>query len=310
MTAQATPTTEPKTTTMPPTRHSTQPPSPAAPPSDPPPAQRQTTIRPGDRILALEPDTGARYLLLANGKGARKEKGLGVVDPDRLVGQAYGTLLALGAKQVVLLRPSMADLASTIARKAQIILPKDAARILFELGIGPGHRVLESGIGSAGLTIPLLAAVGTAGEVVAQELREDFADWARANVEKAGLAARLSVHIGDMTQGVAPGIAGPFDACVLDQPEPWLALPHVAPLLAPGASVACYTPQVSQMEEASRTMTRLGFVDVRQMETIERLWEVKERGSRPSFDGLGHTGFLVFGRYVGPAAQNRPHSAS
>ena len=42
------------------------------------------------------------------------------------------------------------------------------------------------------------------------------------------------------------------------------------------------------------------FAGVRQLELIERAWEVKERGSRPSFEGLGHTGFLVFGRWLGP----------
>lgn len=257
------------------------------------------TVRPGDRFIAIEPGTGERYLLAADGKGARKEKGLGVVDPDRLVGKPYGALLHAGAKQVVLLPPTVADLAATVQRKAQVILPKDASRILFELGIGAGHRVLESGIGSAGLTIPLLWAVGPTGKVVVQELRSEFAAWGADNVKRAGLAAALEVHLGDLVLGANPAIHGPFDAVVLDQPEPWKALPNVVPLLAAGATVACYTPQVSQMEETSRTLARLGFAAVRQLELIERGWEVKERGSRPSFDGLGHTGFLVFARWLG-----------
>lgn len=264
----------------------------AAPPAAP-------TVRAGDRFIALEPDTGQRYLLVADGKGTRKEKGLGVFDPDRLVGKPYGVPLAVGAKQVVLLGPTVADLAATVARKAQVILPKDASRILFELGIGAGHRVLESGIGSAGLTIPLLWAVGPTGKVVVQELRGEFAEWGLDNVKRAGLAAALEIHLGDLVLGVNPAIRGPFDAVVLDQPEPWKALPNLVPLLAPGATVAAYTPQVSQMEETSRTLARLGFAAIRQMELIERSWEVKERGSRPSFEGLGHTGFLVFGRWLG-----------
>lgn len=264
-------------------------------------------IRAGDRFIALEPDTGERVLLVADGKGTRKEKGLGIVDPDRLVGQPYGAILQVGGKKVALLPPTVADLAATLQRKAQVILPKDASRILFELGLGAGHRVLESGIGSAGLTIPLLWAVGPTGQVVVQELRGEFAEWALDNVKRAGLAARLEIHLGDLGLGANPAIQGPFDAVVLDQPEPWKALPHVVSLLAPGASIACYTPQVSQMEETSRTLTRLGFAAVRQLELIERGWEVKERGSRPSFDGLGHTGFLVFARWLGaPLAAPAP----
>lgn len=256
----------------------------------------------GDRVVAFEAGTGERHLLVLDGSGTRKHKGLGILDPDRWAGQPWGTRLRIGDKDLVLLRPTLADLAATLARKAQVILPKDASRILFELGVGEGSRVLESGIGSAGLTIPLCWAVGPTGRVVVQELRDEFAEWGRANVAKAGLDARLEVHLGDLTQGLAAGVHGPFDAVVLDQPEPWKAVPHLLPVLAAGATVACYTPQVSQMEEASRTLSAAGFVAVRQMELIERQWEVKERGSRPSFEGLGHTGFLVFGRWLGPPA--------
>jgi len=272
-------------------------PSPPETPAGAPP----TAIAAGDRILVLHPETGHRYLLVADGKGARKERGLGVVDPDRFVGLPYGTRLPIGAKQVVLLRPSLADFSATIARKAQIILPKDASRIVFELGVGPGDRVLESGIGSGAATIALAWAVGEAGKVVVQELREDFRDWALENLQRAGVAGRVEAHIGDLTLGLAAGVRGPFRAVLLDQPEPWKAIPHLLPELDAGARVACYTPQVSQMEESVRTMARLGFVDVHALELIERSWEVKERGSRPSFEGLGHTAFLAFGRWVGPA---------
>jgi tRNA (adenine57-N1/adenine58-N1)-methyltransferase len=147
--------------------------------------------------------------------------------------------------------------------------------------------------------------VGAAGRVVVQELREEFATFAHDNLRRAGLGDRVSVHLGDLTQAVAPGVsdAAPFDAVLLDQPEPWLAIPNVVPLLGPGARIACYTPQVSQMEATSRALTAAGFAQVRCLELIERGWEVKERGSRPSFEGLGHTGFLVFARWLGaPAA--------
>ncbi len=264
---------------------------------------RIPAVQPGDRVLLLEPDTGHLHLVVPDGKGARKQRGLGVFDPDRLVGMPYGARATVGAKAVVVLRPGLADLSATLERKAQVILPKDASRILFELGVGPGDRVLESGIGSGATTMALAWAVGATGKVVVQELRDEFATFAVANLERAGLGARVEAHLGDLTQALAPGIAaaGPFDAVLLDQPEPWNALPNILPVLAPGARVACYTPQVSQMETTSKTLTEKGFVQVRCLELIERQWEVKERGSRPSFEGLGHTGFLVFARWLGKA---------
>src|SRR5688572_28884419 len=97
------------------------------------------------------------------------------------------------------------------------------------------------------------------------------------NLRRAGIADRVEVHIGDMTEGLAEGAKGPFSAVLLDQPEPWKAIPRLTPELAAGATVACYTPQVSQMEESVRTMMSLGFVDIHALELIERAWEVKER---------------------------------
>lgn len=251
----------------------------------------------GDRILAFEPATGHRWLLLA-GQGVLKEKGLGIIDTDGLVDAKPGDARTYGAKQVILVRPSLADLTGTLRRKAQIITPKDASRIAYELGIGPGDRVLESGIGSGAATMALAWNVGDTGRVVVQELREDFATWAKDNLDRAGLGDRVDVFLGDLTESVADGVNGPFDAVLLDQPEPWNALPNVAPLLAPGARIACYSPQVGQMEKAARAMMDLGFADVRCMELIQRDWVIKEHGSRPAFDGLGHTAFLVFGRAV------------
>lgn len=256
-------------------------------------------IEAGDRVLAFEVQTARRWLLQLDGGHARKIPGLGVLDPNRFAGEAWGARMEAAGKSLILLRPTVADLHRTVRRKAQIIGAKDASRIVFELGVGPGDRVLESGIGSGATTMVLAHAVGPDGRVVVQELRDDFAQWASENLEAAGLMDRVEVFVGDLTQGLADGVDGPFDAVLLDQPEPWDALAHITDSLATGARVACYCPQVSQMEQAFRAVERLGFCDLRAMELIERGWEVKERGSRPSFDGLGHTAFLVFARWPG-----------
>jgi tRNA (adenine57-N1/adenine58-N1)-methyltransferase len=260
------------------------------------------TVQAGDRIILFELDTGRRHLVVLDGKGARQQRGVGVFDPGKFVGKPYGTIETLGSKRVALLRPGLDDLVSTLQRKAQIITPKDASRIAFELGVGPGDRVFECGIGSGAATMVLLWAVGENGKVVAQDLRAEFADFARDNIAQAGLADRLETYVGDVESGLAAGVEGRFQAALLDLPQPWVALPHLLPKLAAGANVACYCPQVVQIEETVRALRSLGFASVRALELIERAWEVKERGSRPSFDGLGHTGFLVFARWLGSPA--------
>lgn len=266
------------------------------------------TIAAADRVLVLEKETGRRYVVRVDGQGARQVRGLGVINPDSWKGKSWGAEVKMGDKVCLLLRPSLADHLASLARKAQIITPKDLGRVLVELGIGPGDRVFESGIGSGAATTGLAWMVGDGGKVVVQELREDFRDWARDNLIQAGLADRVEIFLGDSSEGLARGVRGPFDAALLDLPEPWLTLPHLVPELGPGARVACYCPQANQMEEAARTMSKLGFLTVHALELIERDWEVKERGARPSFEGLGHTGFLVFGRWPGSAGAGTARS--
>ena len=53
------------------------------------------------------------------------------------------------------------------------------------------------------------------------------------------------------------------------------------------------------MERSHKAMVEAGFADVRSLELIQGDWTVKELGSRPAFEGLGHTAFLVFGRWLG-----------
>lgn len=256
------------------------------------------SIRAGDRVLLLETDGDRRWLVVAHTGGAKGQRGLGGFNAEALVGLDWGTEVDAAGKAVRVLCPSLADLHATVRRKAQIIGPKDTALIAFYLGLRPGDRVLESGIGSGAATTALAAAVGTEGHVVVQELRQDFADWAMDNLAQAGLADRIQVHIGDLTQGLADGAAGPFDGVLLDQPEPWRAIGHLEPHMAPGGRLVAYCPQVGQMESVHRALGD-GWIDVRATETIERVWEVKERGARPGFEGLGHTGFLVTARWIG-----------
>ena len=63
-------------------------------------------------------------------------------------------------------------------RGAQVIYPKDLAPICVLADIFPGVKVLESGVGSG--VIDDDAEMGA--EITGYELREDFANRARANV--------------------------------------------------------------------------------------------------------------------------------
>jgi protein-L-isoaspartate(D-aspartate) O-methyltransferase len=93
--------------------------------------------------------------------------------------------------------------------------PLMVALICQEAGVHPGHRVLDVGAGS-GYQAAVLAALGA--EVHAVERIEELAEFARRNLERAGYADRVTVHIGDGTLGL-PDLA-PFDRIVVAAAAP------------------------------------------------------------------------------------------
>ena len=85
--------------------------------------------------------------------------------------------------------------------------------------------MLESGVGSGALSIALLRA---GANVTGIELREDFAQRARKNVEaffpNQAINGRYEVLIGDAYEQL---IGSDYDRIVLDLPEPWRVIDHV-----------------------------------------------------------------------------------
>jgi protein-L-isoaspartate(D-aspartate) O-methyltransferase len=87
--------------------------------------------------------------------------------------------------------------------------PKLEARILQELAIKPGERALEIGTGS-GYMAALLA--GKAEHVLSVEIRPELAEFARANLARAGIH-HVDVETADGAAKVFT--RGPFDVIVI-----------------------------------------------------------------------------------------------
>lgn len=271
-------------------------------------AATEGTFAAGDRVLLVREtpaggrptrgkDAGPAKVLVVLEGGAQKVQGLGVVDLEKLVGLPEGAVYTIGRDTFRLFRPDPLDLMETVRRKAQIVTPKDVAPILLHAGIRPGARVVEAGAGSGALTVALAEAVGPDGHVHNHEIRDDFLQIAKGNLERAGLGDRVTLNLGDVTAGIPErGI----DAVVLDMPTPWDVVGHAREALRPGGKIVCYTPLVSQMERTVAALRDAGFLDVRAMEHLLRDWVVKDEGARPDFTMLGHTAFLSVGRSPGP----------
>ncbi len=89
------------------------------------------TVAAGDRVVLV--DGGFRKILVdTNGKTDRI-RGVGVLNPASLVGAVYGSQIRIGSKLFWVLVPSVLDKMHGLRRRAQVILPRDAAQIIMYL---------------------------------------------------------------------------------------------------------------------------------------------------------------------------------
>ena len=174
--------------------------------------------------------------------------------------------------------------------------------------IFPGAKVLEAGAGSGALTCALLRAVGEHGEVHSFELRADFAQIARRNVEAYFGGPHPAWRLrpwrcghgrGDRLRPGGPGLL-----------TPWEVVPRISEVLVPGGVFIGYvatTPQLSELVEALRAHG--GFTEPRAWETLVRDWHVDGSGGAP---GPPHGGPHRVSGLVSPAGPwgDRPAAAT
>lgn len=220
----------------------------------------------------------------------------GVVAHDDLIGQPDGTAVtSSGGAVLIALRPTLAQYVLEMPRRTQIIYPKDLALIVLWADIFPGARVFEAGIGSGALTLTLLRAVGSTGQVITYEQRPEFIERARRNIERFhGPAPNLSIHERDVYAGIAER---DVDRVVLDVPEPWQVVGAAADALRPGGILLAYTPTILQAQRTVEALRAHGcFALVETIETLLRPWHISGQSVRPVHRMVAHTGFLTTAR--------------
>jgi tRNA (adenine57-N1/adenine58-N1)-methyltransferase len=249
-------------------------------------------------------DGKGRHYLDTLAPGGEFHTHKGVVFHDDLLGRPEGILCrsTLGETYTVL-RPTYEDTVLLQPRGAQVIYPKDAAHLLVMADVGPGLRVFEAGVGSGALSTALLRA---GCEVVGYELREDFANRARANVaDFLGPEAleRYHVHLRDAYGGIEAS-HGPFDRMLLDLPEPWRLVPSAEQVLHPGGILAAYTPSTVQVGQLREALATRRWTDQRTLEVLVRTWHVEGQAIRPDHRMVAHTAFLTSARLLAPSSAN------
>ena len=222
-----------------------------------------------------------------------KISSLGTVDGNRFRNLDDGSELEIAGKKFTVFRPGTLELMGSLDRGAQIITPKDAASILFNCDVKSGDTVLEVGAGSGGLTTALTGAVAPSGKVHTVEFKEENALRAQKNLKRTGLDKYWTYQIGDARE-VEVDITA--DALIMDMPDPENALDNLLPCLRAGGRICAYIPNTNQLELVVNALRERNFSDVFAIEIIQREMEVHRGGVRPSYEMLGHTGYLAFGR--------------
>jgi tRNA (adenine57-N1/adenine58-N1)-methyltransferase len=254
----------------------------------------RSILRTGERVLLI--DAKQRRYLITLRAGASFHTHVGIVEHDSLIGAAEGsTVLGSTGRRFLVVRPTLSDAVLKMPRGAQVIYPKDLGAILIEADIAPGQVVLEAGVGSGALSMTLLRAGAT---VVGYELREDFAERARANVAAmVGEGAPYRVEIRDVTEGIEER---GLDRIVLDLPEPWRVLDHAERALRPGGILCAYLPSINQTAQLRSSIARTAFGMASTLEVLHRTWHIEDRSVRPDHRMVGHTGFLTTARLLIP----------
>ena len=265
------------------------------------PLRLRMTFSAGETVY-MEDGEGKKYWLKVM-EGMVKVPSLGTVDGSRFLSMDDGDILTVVGREYAVFRPGVLELMESLDRGAQVITPKDAATILLHCGVKSGDRVLEVGAGSGGLTTALLHAAAPGGRVHTLELKQENAQRAGKNVSRTGLDRFWSYSIGDARTMEIPE-SEEYDVLTMDMPDPWLALENLEPHLRSGGRVCAYVPNMNQAESIVKALRGRGYRDVRAMENLQRGLEVHPGGVRPSFDMLGHTGYLVFARKAA-AKKNR-----
>lgn len=218
----------------------------------------------------------------------------GLVAWDDLLGRPEGSeVRSVGGTRFQAFRPTLSDFVVKMKRGAQVIYPKDLGPMLLLADIAPGHRVLESGVGSGALSLALLRA---GAEVFGYEIRGDFARRATKNVQEflgPDALARYHVSERDCYDGI--DVEG-LDRVALDLPEPWRVVPHAAGRLRPGGLFIAYTPSVLQATQLRESLERGPWALAATTEVLQRSWHIAGEAVRPDHRMIAHTGFLTHAR--------------
>lgn len=226
----------------------------------------------------------------------------GSIDHDEIIDKTVGSVFeSSSGMKYSAFHPSLEEYVLKMPRGAAVIYPQDARNMIGLADIAPGDRVLEAGVGSGSLTLHVLRALANQGELVSYEIRDEFAQIARKNVEKFKSFDNWILINDDLANLKSEK---KFDAVLLDLLNPWDYLEIIEKVLQPGRSLVCYVATTTQMSRVVETMkSRECWFNPMASEDLHREWHLQGLAVRPNHRMIGHTGFLIQARLMAPGVK-------
>ena len=256
----------------------------------------------GDRIQLTDPKGKMYTFTITQGKEWHTHKGW-IVHND-LIGLPEGSVVSTSAGlKFTAFKPLLGDFVLSMPRGATIVYPKDAAMIVGVADVFPGAKVIEAGVGSGALSISLLRAIGSQGELSSFERREDFADIARENVSTyfGELPSQWKLTVGSVQESSTDK---KYERVILDMLAPWECVAFASEVLRPGGVFLAYVATTTQLSATAEALKEDGrFTEPLSSETIVRDWHHEGLAVRPMQRMIGHTGFLIVSRRMAPGVE-------
>ncbi len=193
--------------------------------------------------------------------------------------------IEIGSRRFRTRRSTLNDVSSSIERGPQIVLPKDAISISYDLDLPFVPRMLEIGGGAGSFSI--LAALMYKIKIVSYELDEDYFQLMKRNIKRFDVEGLIEANKKDGREANFDE----YESIFIDNPEPWNFLDVK---LTGTKKIASTLPTYSQAERFSRFLINKGFL-VSVHELIDVPIKLSAMGMRPETSFLYHTGFIVSG---------------
>lgn len=219
----------------------------------------------------------------------------GVISKEDIVNAQAGDIVEthMGKKYTVI-SPNINDYIELMKRKCAILLPQDLGLITGFTAIGYGSKIVESGTGAGSSLLFFANIVGPEGHIYSYEIREDFIDVIKENIEGADFN-NITLNHQDVCEGFNEEDSS-VDLVFLDLPCPEEVIKDAYRILKVGGYIVIYSPYVEQFQKVYHELEINGFKHLKIREGNVKEFEIKNNRTRAKSRLANHTAYITFAR--------------